>query len=798
MNKKSEFYSTKALTLKTLLIRGFNVPEFIYFSINDWINNKENLLDKILSTFKNDKLLAVRSSAISEDTATSSNAGAYDSFLSVEIKKDKIKQAINSVIKSLDGNKDSQVIVQKMVLDVAMSGVLMTKNLEDGSPYYVINYDDSTGRTDSVTKGDSINKTVYIYNGVNDKDFDSELLLSLVRVVRELEKESNYRPLDIEFAIDKDKTVHLLQARPITTLKNWDVKLNKKVSDRFKYLRAFVDSTMNPKPGILGSTSLLGIMSDWNPAEMIGVTPKPLASSLYRSLITKETWSKARELMGYRPIPNMTDLMVSLFGRVYIDVRNSFNSFLPNNLPDKLSEKIVNTYINKLSNEPHLHDKIEFEIAFTCSEFGLEDKIQKRFPEIFTKNEINQIVKELNKITLNAIEKTDISTLYTSIDLINELKERQNNSSKNFKIKNNSYANNIIHLMEECKNLGTYPFSVIARHAFIAEVFLRNFVDFDIITNDRVDIFRKSIDTIATQMSNDFYKVHKDQISRKLFLKKYGHLRPSSYDILSKSYNERPEIFDGDNFRFYKAPKFQLTSSENKKLLKNLAENKFFDITPDRIIQYIKDAIVAREYAKYVFTFHIDQILKNVELWGKSIGLQKEQLSFLSIENITETVFSPLNMDQKKYYLNKVRQEELNLSIANSFKLNYLIRSSRDINIVPIQRNEPNYIGSKIVDGSIVKLNPYKNKVEKLKDKIVLIESADPGYDWLFSRKIKALVTKYGGVNSHMSIRCAELGITAVIGCGEQNFERLLKNKKCIIDGKLKKVFKYNSNKKIF
>jgi phosphohistidine swiveling domain-containing protein len=299
-------------------------------------------------------------------------------------------------------------------------------------------------------------------------------------------------------------------------------------------------------------------------------------------------------------------------------------------------------------------------------------------------------------------------------------------------------------------------------------------------------------------MSNDFYKVHKDQISRKLFLKKYGHLRPSSYDILSKSYNERPEIFDGDNFRFYKAPKFQLTSSENKKLLKNLAENKFFDITPDRIIQYIKDAIVAREYAKYVFTFHIDQILKNVELWGKSIGLQKEQLSFLSIENITETVFSPLNMDQKKYYLNKVRQEELNLSIANSFKLNYLIRSSRDINIVPIQRNEPNYIGSKIVDGSIVKLNPYKNKVEKLKDKIVLIESADPGYDWLFSRKIKALVTKYGGVNSHMSIRCAELGITAVIGCGEQNFERLLKNKKCIIDGKLKKVFKYNSNKKIF
>ena len=49
-----------------------------------------------------------------------------------------------------------------------------------------------------------------------------------------------------------------------------------------------------------------------------------------------------------------------------------------------------------------------------------------------------------------------------------------------------------------------------------------------------------------------------------------------------------------------------------------------------------------------------------------------------------------------------------------------------------------------------------------------MIENADPGFDWIFGSKILGLITKYGGVNSHMAIRCAELEIPVAIGCGEQ------------------------------
>ena len=58
-------------------------------------------------------------------------------------------------------------------------------------------------------------------------------------------------------------------------------------------------------------------------------------------------------------------------------------------------------------------------------------------------------------------------------------------------------------------------------------------------------------------------------------------------------------------------------------------------------------------------------------------------------------------------------------------------------------------------------------------NKIVLIENADPGFDWIFSRNVKGLITKYGGANSHMAIRCAEFGLPAAVGCGEQIFQRL-------------------------
>ena len=55
---------------------------------------------------------------------------------------------------------------------------------------------------------------------------------------------------------------------------------------------------------------------------------------------------------------------------------------------------------------------------------------------------------------------------------------------------------------------------------------------------------------------------------------------------------------------------------------------------------------------------------------------------------------------------------------------------------------------------------------KNIKNKIVFIKNADPGYDWIFTKEIAGFITAYGGINSHMSIRAMELNIPAVIESG--------------------------------
>ena len=70
-------------------------------------------------------------------------------------------------------------------------------------------------------------------------------------------------------------------------------------------------------------------------------------------------------------------LLVSFHGLPYIDVRVSFNSFVPRDVPNDLAGRLVNYYIDRLLAEPQLHDKVEFEIIFSCYTLDLPQRMSR-------------------------------------------------------------------------------------------------------------------------------------------------------------------------------------------------------------------------------------------------------------------------------------------------------------------------------------------------------------------------------------------------------------------------------------
>ena len=103
--------------------------------------------------------------------------------------------------------------------------------------------------------------------------------------------------------------------------------------------------------------------------------PRALAASLYKKIITDSAWRDAREEMGYQS-PKGQPLMIMLGGQPFIDTRLSFHSYLPKNLAPSISEKLVDHWVSSLSDAPHLHDKIEFDVAITTFSLILIKKLK--------------------------------------------------------------------------------------------------------------------------------------------------------------------------------------------------------------------------------------------------------------------------------------------------------------------------------------------------------------------------------------------------------------------------------------
>lgn len=778
--------SSKGRTLEELTPRlsKFKIPKLLIFTVQSFVINQEAIIRKIQEEFP-EKIIILRSSASDEDGSLISHAGAFDSVLNVDSSNFfTIESGIMSVISSYklknSSDNNNEIIAQEMLTNSSMSGVVFTHDLNTGAPYYVINYDDQSSLTNTVTSGggEYANRTVYIHRNSADA-LRSERFRRLIQAVQEVETVLDNEFLDIEFALGHDHTPYLLQVRSITTRSKWSPEICEMVNSELPRLQDEVARRLLPQIGSLGRTTVLGQMPDWNPAELIGRAPRALAFSLYSRLITDGAWKNAREVMGYN-VPDDSKLMLSLAGQPFIDTRLSFNSFLPKNLPKEIGEKLVNAWVERLRNNPQLHDRVEFDVAITTFSFDIESKFENLIDSVLTDDELHIYRSALRDQTYCLIQDQGDGSIAKALQILERLSLIP---KENAKSKTSSFSVKLENSLKECIEFGTVPFAILARHGFIALTLLNSLVARRILSKNEMDLFLASIRTIASSLVDDMMNLQAGKISNSKFMSLYGHLRPGTYDIMSPRYDQISDF--GSNkmeiTQVQRKSQFGFSKSQKDEIQSLLNEEGFTNLNANDLLIYFEKAIVGREFGKFVFTRSLSSILETIAEFGSSVNLSREEMSHISITDLIRIVGEDdLNSTSKQLKAVSNQGAERH-QLSNAIRLPQVIFDTAGIYVVPFQISHPNFITQKKItaNAAILAVNEF---AYDLNGKIILIENADPGYDWIFSYNIAGLVTKYGGANSHMAIRCAEFEIPAAIGCGEQRFEAILGASQISID----------------
>lgn len=743
--------TTKAETLQRLrpvLTTAIVLPQ-VCFSVASWQRHPEEILLQILRHEWSTCDLIVRSSARSEDGAGSSSAGKYLSVPNVK-GKEAITTAVSSVVDSYgEFSLDDQVFVQPMVVSPTVSGVLFTKDPNTGGDYLVISYNEH-GDTAAITGGRTNTvRTRFHFRGKSSSD---ALVTRLSRLVDELERYLHYKPMDIEFCFDANDQLYLLQVRPLIVRSGIDIPLAN-FEDRLSTVADRIAAGLQPHPHLYGSRAIFGTMPDWNPAEIVGTRPRPLATSLYRHLITDGVWANQRASYGYRDISGCR-LLHTFAGIPFVDVRASFNSFVPARLNPNLGQRLVDFYLAQLAAHPELHDKIEFEIALSCYAFDVRQRLHTLEDHGFSSSDCDEIAEHLRVITNNVI-KADGHWHLDQAKLA-ELDARRVRVQES----NISILEKIFWLLEDAKNYGTLPFAGLARSAFVAVQFLRSMATTGLLEQADCDLFLSSIETVGSNLTSDFAKLEKSQ-----FLVKYGHLRPGTYDILSPRYDESPWQYFDWNIRPEppKKPQFRLRLDQLKSIDRALKEH---GLEQDALglFDFIQASIQGREYGKFVFTKNLSDALRLIEKLGKTVGFDKEALSLLDIRDLLEIHSS--GFDLKRHLSDGISRGRAQYAETLRISLPPLLTHPNDVWSFTLPQTMPNFVTQRRI---IAPVRTHQ-QADDLKGRIVAIPSADPGFDWIFSRGIAGFITAYGGANSHMAIRACELGIPAVIGAGEQLF----------------------------
>jgi hypothetical protein len=760
--------STKAMTLRHLapLIATATIDAGHIISRGNWRARGPIVADFLATAYQGGGLI-VRSSTTGEDTAAGSAAGRYDSVAVPEHADAAVLQAaIDRVFKSYgDDRDDSYVFVQRYIDAVAAAAVVTTRVAATGAPYYVLAMDEVSGTSDAVTSGrGTAPRTWYLAHGKLAANVPPPVR-QLMRTVVAVQNTSGSDALDLELLLDDHRRTHLLQVRPLVLATHPSPASDRGVGRAVEACaHRLTTEHRNGHPQLLGLPPWFSNMADWNPAEMIGQRPRPLAMSLYREVITNRTWAIQRTQYGYRDLRGVR-LLHEFAGQPYIDVRASLLSFIPASLPFAAARRIVAHQLDHVAAIPHLHDRIEFDVATTAATFDLDDRLD----QLTADADLLAVHRAELRSALSELTTTGIRRFARDAWQVELASARRATCLQGY----TDPLRRVDALLTGIQKAIAVPFAHTARAAFLATAFTRSAVTTGLASPASVDQFMRSLSTVSAGLRADGAAVARGTIDWEVFVQVYGDLRPGTYDPATPRYRDAPDLYlrpfvtDID----HPAPGVRLDSAAPlftaaAKTVDTELARLGLEYNANALTGFIRSAIGARELGKFELSAWISDILTGLLQAGEKLGHSPDDVAFWrlgDVRGLIEGSLSPARLRDRV----EVRRERY--AVTQRVHLPATMADPLEVHCFTTEPGQPTYVGTGTATGQ-VRLDPRPG--DDL-DGIVVLTSADPGFEWLFSRPVKGIVTLYGGANSHMAVRCAEAGVPAAMGVGQTIYDQL-------------------------
>ncbi len=720
-------------------IQGINVPRFVVLKPDISENEQIYTVRRFLADHCG-STIAVRSSAVQEDSSNASFAGMYTTKLRIQATEESVLDAVEEVRYSGTEKRevashyaerrglglvesDISVIIQEMI-EADMSGVIFSHDPAKSDGYYAVSFASGVGET--IVGGAVNGKFIRIARGTEPSSIQDAWLRKLIDAMKTIEHRFRSSDLDVEFAVQNGK-LYILQCRPITTAHaTTNDVAEAQLLTRIESVNALITSHFRG--------DILGDMIDINPAELLGTVPTQLDISIFKYLFADQIVERVRRDMGYDPLD--VGLLRVVEGKPYTSMRAAAFSFRPFGISNRIYERMVRVYRDMLVKNPILQSRVEFDLY--AMSYG--EKLERVMAEAQLSDEDKSVVREAF-LRIDTVFSQVSAAQADTFDTFAASYEQRTRSMSSATL--NDILEHVAH--------GTEMFVRVARLAF----YWKNRFE-ELHPQENLNALMKGhIRTVNEQMQSDLVACRSGRVTRKEIVRRYGHLRPGQFSVFGESYADDPNTY-------------LLAQMERAESIESIKQAHMFEDAVE-----FKNTITfmqARERMKFLFS-------QSLHLFSTKLKHQLEQ------RRISRCDASRASWGELRGYLDgsmplqvSIAEHELPVLLPE-----VIIPGLTDLRIITFSEAMPSYITNSIVKARVCVLERLGVKAD-VRGALVLLPNADPGYDFLFHSGAVGIITKVGGPASHMCIMAIELQMPACIGCGESVYQRLSTAHSAVLD----------------